>query len=183
MKLSSPRFPLGSTIKLKVADSDKGVDEKVAIIKQLIYDSDFTPEVRELACALTENISPSNDLAMIQRIYDFLQDRMVYRRDIAGVDVFIAPHRQIKSLRDYGYAYGDCDDFTAFGGALLRALGFRVRPVVTSTMNATSDEFNHIFLQVYSPSLNKWITFDATKKGRPLGTTARYKRIKIYSEL
>jgi len=170
----------GKDYLIDTPDTDEGIAQKVKIISELIRRDATYPDVQYIA----NQLRGMNDIETINNVYDFMQKKMKYVSDPPDKDLFISAYRQLENYySSLGYAIGDCDDHTIFGGTILKALGFRIRPVTTATMNSVDGSFNHVFLQVYSPSLRKWITFDPTKKTRPLGYTAKFKRIKIYDEI
>jgi len=172
-------YSRGQDYLIDTPDTDEGIKQKVEIISTLIERDQYLPEIQSIA----HQLRGINDLETIQNVYSFMQKKMKYVNDPPDKDLFISAYRQLENFQRLGYAIGDCDDHTIFGGTILKALGLRVRPVTTATMNSVDGSFNHVFLQVYSPTLGKWITFDPVKKTRPLGYTAKYKRIKIYKEI
>jgi len=172
-------YTRGKDYLIDTPDTDEGIEQKVKIVSDLIKRDSTLYDIKIIAYQL----KGKNDLETIMNVYNLMQQKMKYISDPPDKDLFISAYRQLENYYSMGYAIGDCDDHTIFGGTILKALGFRIRPVTTATMNSVDDSFNHIFLQVYSPTLDKWITFDPVKKTRPLGYTAKYKRIKIYKEI
>jgi len=172
-------YTRGKDYLIDTPDTDEGIEQKVKIVSDLIKRDSTLYDIK----IIVYQLKGKNDLETIMNVYNLMQQKMKYISDPPDKDLFISAYRQLENYYSMGYAIGDCDDHTIFGGTILKALGFRIRPVTTATMNSVDDSFNHIFLQVYSPTLDKWITFDPVKKTRPLGYTAKYKRIKIYKEI
>jgi len=172
-------LPLGHDYEIKIPAGD--VDTKVKILEKLVKDSEKTPIVYQVASLLTRGLK--DELDVVKKIYDFIQAKVVYRKDAPYTEIFTAPYRMLRDIQMVGYAKGDCDEIATLGASLLKSVGVKVRFVITNTVTAKTEEFNHIFVQCWIPSLRKWINFDPTKKDRKLGETVPYRKIKVYGIL
>jgi len=176
-------FQEKSVYSVNTARGDAGVDQKVKLIYKLVKESDYHPIVRDYAEEIIRNIPPDKELQQVQAVYDFIHKYTDYQKDIAGIETFQASWRVLEKIaRDFRPRL-DCDCMTILGMSLLRSLGYETRAGVSSTTSIPESDFNHIWFQVYLPKADKWITFDATKKTRPLGETPDFKRAKLYEEV
>lgn len=172
---------IGRSYYFEVSDDDVGLDKKVSVITEQIRQSTNTPEVKSLSLQISGGAYQDRD--KINAVYVFLQSYMRYEADMEASDVFVAPHRQIERLRRHGQAWGDCDDFSIFGGALLHNLNIPVRMVVVATKKAVDGKWNHIFFQAKDRQRNMWITLDAVRPERPIGYTTEFIKSKYYAPI
>lgn len=100
---------------------------------------------------------------------------MVWRdNEIGGIDRWIRGHFRYRGereevlrtprfmfdqIQETGYFEGDCDDCAIMTAAVLRILGYRVRFVA---IRYDSTEFQHVFVEAYSPDQGRWVVLDAT---------------------
>ena len=155
----------------------------VKLIYQLVKEADYHPIVRDYAEEIIRNIQPDKEIQQVKAVYDFIHQHTDYQKDISNVEMFQASWRVLEKIHKGYRPRLDCDCMSTLGMSLLRSIGYDVRAGVSSTMSITEKDFNHIWFQVYLPRTNEWITFDATKKTRPLGETPKFKRAKIYEEV
>lgn len=176
MQLRLQDIRRGGTYLMEVPDDERGLDFKLSVVKRMIRQSKSYQAVRDLAEQLAWKLQTKAEA--IQAVYDFMQSNFEYVPDQEANDVFVAPHRQIQRIRESGQAWGDCDDYTIFGGAILYNMGIEVRPIVVATESSVNGEWNHIFFEANDGK--DWVVFDAVRKGRPLGKTTKYTRRRVY---
>jgi transglutaminase-like putative cysteine protease len=172
-------IPLGKVLELKIPAGD--VDLKVKILEKMVKDSEKTPIVFRTASILVKGLT--SDVDAVQKIYNFVQSKVRYRTDKPYSEIFTAPYRMLRDIQMLGYASGDCDEIATLSASLLKSIGYKVRFVITNTTTAKTEQFNHIFTQVWIPSMRRWVNFDPTKRDRELGETSPFKRIKVYGIL
>lgn len=178
--------------KLQASIHNSGnIDEHVGYIKRQLDKSMRDPEVRQLAVKIVsgsydwkpdrrsgqdvpvvkawgktfraptgEICPPRNEECEIERIWDFVVLNVRYVYDPDDIDTFATA----KETLDAGG--GDCDDMTILFGALLKALGFKVKARVIATKD-NPDEWVHIYPVVGLAKDNprKWIPLDCTMQG------------------
>jgi len=112
----------------------------------------------QLAVSREELAPARNELEQINAVWDFMVLNVTYMFDPPGIDMFST----VPVLLDAGT--GDCDDAVVFFGALLGALGFRVKARVISTGD---EAWEHIYPLVGLPRARpaRWLALDWTVQG------------------
>ena len=106
----------------------KGIDQTLVFMKVLILESDHYRIVKETASSIIKGCSPVDYRCQITKIFEWVKNNFDYVRDINGVEEVTAPHIILHNIINGGTgASSDCDDFAVLLGALLRAVGFKVR--------------------------------------------------------
>jgi hypothetical protein len=81
-----------------------------------------------------------------------------YREEVE--EVVRTPERMLHDFERQGYIEGDCDDISTFLAAAYKVLQFRVRFVVLRVTDPS--EFEHVFVEYWSPQRNQWQRVDLT---------------------
>lgn len=151
------------------------VDDRVAVVTDLIRRWGADPRVREVAASMltrrcgtrqdgqTEWCVPEKDArAEVIAIFGEVRRRVRYGRDTWGTDVYQAPLRTLKT------GHGDCASYVILLAALLRSVGYPTMLHVVQTKKAA--DFDHIFLSVGLPPARptEWMALDASVD-RPAG--------------
>lgn len=146
-------------------DGWAGTDQTVATISRLVEDSLQDPVVVGLAHDVIRNVPERDRNAEMRAVSAFVRSNVRYTSE--SIETIKTPRLMADEIRRKGKAVGDCDDSVVLWAALLRVLGFRVRFSVVS--QRPDGLANHIFGEVWSPTLNRWVTDDTIVKNRPLG--------------
>lgn len=150
-------------------DPDEQVEHAIALMSGYVRADSHTPELlKDAAQAVPAGVDP------IQGIYDFVQRRIRFQRDevtgapIAGltglpiVEVLIRP-------RDMATIYervGDCDDFSMYTAALLRAHGIKSRFVTVAGDPQEPGAWSHVYVAAYPEGRGR-IPMDVSHGGYP----------------
>lgn len=164
--------------------SDNGISQTVAKIKQGIYFALHEPQqrIRKRAEVILRdsNLPERNEKEEIKGLYDWVKAHFHYAHDPAGIEYVKSPEVSDDEISKYGQFIGDCDDATAYLAALFSSIGYNTRLVVITDQRSPHDEFQHIYLRVYSPRMGRWISVDPTAKRKPFGWNATAKRLREY---
>lgn len=117
------------------------------------------PGIRRLAERLIQHCNGHNFLCEATALFEFVRDRITYRRDPVDVERVQDVRRCLES------GVGDCDDKAVMLGALLAAIGIKPRFGLLSNKR---DDFSHVFIEASIPGTG-WITLDPTPERKPAG--------------
>lgn len=175
MKLSE----LAATVpvhRVEIAEGVLGTNQTVDKMKKVILASLGDQLVRMTAERLITNVDPNDKEMEASVIYQFVRDRVHYVRDPRGLEYIQTPNYLLKAIEKNGKAFGDCDDKTVLGLALLKNIGYDVAIRVAGYREPKV--YTHVYglIKLY----NQWIPFDATPTDKQLGWEHPYKTIKDY---
>jgi transglutaminase-like putative cysteine protease len=145
--------------------------DNVGVIRRLIKDSINDGITRETAENILQGVPEKNWKLEIQAIFDYVEQNMRYTRDMADVEMVKTPARHISDINGpRAQAFGDCDDFVTLLGALLYNAGYEnLRLVIMRSVNNTTADYNHIYLQALIPGTVQWVSLDASEKQQAAG--------------
>lgn len=142
------------------------IDERVGYIREQMLKGTHDPRVYQLArsvlarkCGGQWCVPERDSLGEVQALFAEVRSRVRYTLDPVDFDAFQTPQKTLEMKT------GDCDDYTALLGALLRSVGYEVRQRVYHTRGWPT--WNHIAIQVKLPT-DRWMTVDAIVD-RPAG--------------
>lgn len=147
---------------MKIPASNNAVDNFIKskeLITNIVKESDLFPEIKDFAVSIIKNIHPTDHFEQVKTIFNYLQSRYKYVKDINNVECFKRPITILNELREKGYFWGDCDDASIFLGTLLRSIGFKIRFEILAI---NYPKYNHIRVAVKVK--DQWIPLDLTKK-------------------
>ncbi len=130
----------------KKADGLAGIWQTMYLMRELVYRSKHNRLIKNTSVSLIKNLSPLDYLRQVKAVFDFIKSKMKYVKDYFQVEEIQSPQRILKSIQEYGYAYGDCDDMAIISASMLYALGFRLKFVVIATKPRN---YNHIRSEVF----------------------------------
>jgi len=163
---------------------DPGISQTVQKIQQSVTYALHEPRqvIRQRAEALLRQYQAPerNDNLEIRSIFDWVKSHYHYVHDPRGIEYVKSPEVSDQEISDYGKFMGDCDDVSAYLAALFKSIGYQVQLVVMTDIRSKDNDFQHIYAQIYSPQLKKWIPLDGTAKAKPFGWSAPAKRVKVY---
>ena len=132
------------------------------IIKNMINEYKNNPEVIATAQEITANCT--NDNCRIEQIYDWVKDNVTFQDDPMLIERLIAPDLAIRTIKQYGQIYEDCDSITALMGSLLASLDIPVKVAMSQTQG---NDLSHVYIKAYING--QAIPLDATYKNNQLG--------------
>lgn len=159
------------TYVLRLASED-AVGALAAGILAAIYDPAATPLMRRLAQLIEGGAESERD--RLQRLFNWVRERMAYRRDPHEREFFELPATHARRALDGQWTGGDCDDHTALIGALAAASGFRVRIVFTQQAGSGPRpvwDWDHIHAEALSDKKH-WVPLDTSLKRLDFGERA-----------
>lgn len=159
----------------------------IMMVGRAITDGSIYLPIRHLAGRIAATAPPKNYYAQIQAIYDAItRDLWRYTFDPVGQEMIVtAPEQMFTITLGGGHnshrGYGDCDDITAAGGALLRSIGMQTA-IGTCSLPMSPNIFDHIFLFARPPRSAQWICFDPVMyPDHGYGDISPYERLAVWS--
>lgn len=146
------------------------LDERVALIAQMVHEGREDAGVRELAVGLVSQrcgdsfcVRENDDMAEVEAVFSGLKNYYRYVSDPHGKDMFQSPARTLQ------FGGGDCDDATILVASCLGAIGFPVGARVVQTSG--HDTWNHIYGLVGTPKGNarRWVPLDLSVRESTVG--------------
>lgn len=144
--------PTGENFLFGIPDGPEGVRVTLGIMRKLVKLWRANPEMIAFANSLIADVPPKADREIINRIFLWVRDQIIYRNDANGVEVLRAPDVLIQQ------GYGDCDDKSTLLSTLLEALGYDTRFVV---IGFEPDNFTHVYNEVKLGTV--WVPLDSTE--------------------
>lgn len=137
-----------------IDQGERGTDQTVAELIDLVKESESRPHVRVLAInVLREADVPGMDEpATARALFDWVRGHVRFYSDPLEVETVQAPEVTAFDLRA-----GDCDDHSALMAALARSVGIEARFVV---IGDSPSRFSHIYPEVRIDG--RWIAVDTT---------------------
>jgi len=142
-----------------------GTDQTVQQMKKVILASLGVQAVRLMAEELVAQVPARDKEGEVGAVYAFVRDQVRYTRDPKGLEYVQTPSHLLKMIEERGQAYGDCDDKTVLGLALLKNLGYEVAIRVAGYR--TQGVYTHVYGLVKLG--HQWVPFDATPSQKELG--------------
>jgi len=143
---------------LNISSGEKGIDQTVGYMTDIIRAGAIWPELRPLALRIVTGCRERDFVCMSGKIFQFVQMNMKFVNDNYGVETLHTVPYLIEAMRN-GVAHGDCDDFTILNGALLKSLGFQVKIRVLKFIGAGN--FSHVLLVANLRDAG-WVEFDGS---------------------
>lgn len=113
------------------------------------------PLIRERANIETRYLKQKDWRGQIEKIFEFVRDKIRYQRDIHGVETLHFPEIILEQ------GQGDCDDKVILLGALLKSIGYPVKLIAVNFEHRPEHVYTHVFLEVKLG--NRWIALDASE--------------------
>jgi len=143
---------------LKIPLGEKGIDQTVGYMSDLIRAGSVWPPLRPLALRIVTGCNERDFSCMAEKIFQFVQMNMKFINDNFGVETLQTVPYMIGEMRR-GKAHGDCDDFAILNGALLKVLGFQVKIRVLKFVG--SKNYSHVLI-VANLRGDGWREFDGS---------------------
>jgi len=123
--------------------------------------------IRNKALDLTQSLPAKAGMSEIAALFDYVQNRVRYVRDINGVETLQTPEQTLEQ------GSGDCDDKAVLLASLLESIGHPTRFVALGFDGPY--DYSHVIVDTRIGG-NKWLPLDATEDKpmgwRPPGITA-----------
>lgn len=133
-------------------DGPEGVRFTLGLMVKLVKKWRASPEMIAFAHSLIADIPAKEDREIVNRVFEYVRDSIVYRLDANDVEVLRAPDVLIRD------GVGDCDDKATLLATLLEALGYNSRFMV---IGFAPDDFSHVYNEVQLGTV--WVPLDSTE--------------------
>lgn len=114
------------------------------------------PDIRGLALELTQHLHQKDYFGEIQALFDFVQNRVRYIRDVNNVETIQTPSVTLENRA------GDCDDKSSLLAAMLESIG---HPTRFKAVGFEPGQLEHVYVETKLGS--QWIALDATEPNDP----------------
>lgn len=160
-------MPLADRVTLcELPPGDAGTRATLRAMREYARQGARDIEIRELALDLIRDIPGHKQWsAQVAALHRFVQNRIQYVRDIAGVETVQTPEMTLR------YGQGDCDDQVTLLAALLQSIGHPVRMVAIAR---DAGPFFHVYSETKIG--DKWYPLETTEKfppGKPMKFSRR----------
>lgn len=139
------------------------LEECAAVVRNIVYQAQTTPEVRHFAEQAIGEGEPLSSL------FNFVKTNFGYAPDPRNMELFIGPWVIAQDYFAGRKRAGDCDDHAILDASLLRSVGYDARVAFVSAIEP--NEYDHALCEV-NTSLG-WIEFDTTSH-YPMGWKWNY---------
>lgn len=140
-----------------------GTEETLRLMRSLVQQYKSDSHVRGVALEAVRGVRPKDWVGEIRALFEYVQSRIRYVHDIAGIETLQTPPVTID------LEAGDCDDMSTLLATLLATIGYRARFVAIGYQSAGS--YQHVYVEALAPD-GRWIPLDATVQ-RPFGWAPR----------
>jgi len=134
-----------------------GLPTKIRFIKSSYRTSLLDSRVRQMA---EQAAGRGSRREQAKALFDFIREKLIYTRDPVGVEMTKTPSVMVEQINDRGVSYGDCDDHSALGYAMLNSIGIPSKLRV-AWYGKTMPQ--HIYAIVELDG--RWYPFDTTRAG------------------
>jgi transglutaminase-like putative cysteine protease len=121
-------------------------------MRALVIKAKSSLPIRELALNLTRDLQQKDYASEVEKIHNFVRDKVRYVQDISNVETIQTP---IKTLQ---YGAGDCDDKSMLVAALLESINHPTRFVA---MGFNGEPHCHVYVETKLGT--KWIGVETTE--------------------
>ena len=173
----------------KIPNGPDGIAETVTAVISYAHEPETTAEIREIALLITHQAGAKTELQKAKALHDWVKSHIRYDKDPIYREFVQQPLWLIREgFRKSHKASGDCDDHTAVNMALLGALGFATRAVVSEDPSnpgpSHSPHWAHIFCETQvrarPDAKRKWVPIDSSMWFLKFGTKVGGKNTHIY---
>lgn len=129
-----------------------GVRDTLNLMSKIVRAGKKHPEVRQVAVDLVNGFRQKDWMREISALFDFVQNRIRYVRDIRGVETLHTPEKVLENEQ------GDCDDKSILLASLLEAIGHPTRFVA---IGFSPGNFSHVLVE--TKVNNRWLALETTE--------------------
>ena len=145
------------TVLMQIPDGKEGIKDTLRLMHDLVVHGKKNITVREKALELTRYLKQKAYLDEVKVLFDFVQNRIRYIRDIHTVETVHLPEKVLE------YGQGDCDDKAILLSSMLESIGHPTRFVAVGFRERP---YSHVFTETKVG--NKWLALDPTDD-KPMG--------------
>lgn len=147
----------------QLLDGTPGTNQTLDWMAALVRRDARDLQLRQFALSLVGDCGGHDFFCEIESLYNFVRDRITYRRDPVQVESVQDAKRTL-----FVFKTGDCDDLVVVLATLLATLGHRSRFVV---LGRTREKYTHVYLEVLTS--RGWLPLDPTPEQATAGWEAR----------
>jgi hypothetical protein len=127
------------TLRLRIPSGDAGADITARALRQLIEHGKRDPLVRQTAISIlkTKDVAPHDQWGEVRALHGWVQRNVRYVKDPYHIEYVQTPSVMLTTMT------GDCDDYTAFLGALLESVGYPVDIKIVARSGRPA--FHHVY--------------------------------------
>lgn len=166
-----------SYLNVPLLDAEQGNLQTCAAIAKIVREDRIEPDLRIFVLReIVGDVRGHNHIGEVERIFDFCQSRIVYRRDPFNVE-------RVADIWSTLYALnprepeGDCGIKSAFFASCCAILGLKPFLVLIK-QRPDARAFNHVYNAVVIDGELRY--YDATPEDRPAGWEAGYYKKLLY---
>lgn len=137
---------------IALAGGLQGIADTLRFMNQAVDQYKTHPQIRELALSLTRGLAQKDYAGETKRLFDYVQKRIRYVRDINGVETLQTPPKTLE------YGAGDCDDKAMLLATLLQSLGHDTR---FKAMGMRPGSLSHV--SVETKLGDRWVNLETTE--------------------
>lgn len=139
---------------------DAGVEQTVALMRQLVDEALRDPSVIRLAADIVRPFPAFDDLAEANALYEWVRRNIRFTKDPVNKEKLYPPAELLK-IRS-----GDCDDISMLLATLLMAVGYPAR-LMTIAAPGSPDQFSHVYVE--AEIHGQWIPIDPARADSQFG--------------
>lgn len=156
-----PVVQTATPVRVTLPGGAAGVEATLARMRELVREGRCDMRIRDAALSVVHMTPPKWHLHEARAVFEFVQSRIDYRRDIHEVETVAAPWYTLATRA------GDCDDQVVLLCAMLESIGLPTRFVVTA--HVVPGELDHVTCEVFAD--DAWHAMDPTEH-MPFGWAA-----------
>ena len=175
----------GTSFGRELSPGDRGTDETLAVMAELVRDAAGSPLVLHIAEKIIDaaevergnggGLRPRLD-SIVDGVYRYLQRNFKFRRDPKGIEQLGFPDEMLRLIETAGPIERDCDNVAVLGASLLAAMDLVPAFVVAATTDA--GPWEHVFYGWWIGG-DQLIPFDPQEGTPPGEWPPQVKRTKI----
>ena len=150
--LPQDQQPQETSFLAALPDGPQGVRATINFMSLLTRRFKTDPAIVSLARQIVALTPEKNPWAEASAIQTWVRDNIRYVQDVEGVETVSTP---IRTLQDRA---GDCDDKALLAGALLQAIGYKVR---YKAINSSGEGFDHVYAEDHIGP--RWVAVETTE--------------------
>lgn len=158
----------------KLSNGEAGNRQTINIMSLVARKRSSHPLIRQMALQVLHDkaIESQNHISEAIALGEFVQAKIVYRRDIDNIEQLQDPLKIAQDINARGVAVGDCDDMATFLAALLLSIG--AQPKFRAVRyDSNTGHYNHIYVVVYDTNWGTQenrVVLDTILKRNKIGT-------------
>lgn len=162
---------------------DMGIFQTVMRMKSAVYSAMRLPTqvIRRRAEMVLRYVQEKHELEEVRALFNYVQDHFRYMNDPYDIELVKSPEVSDKEITDTGFFVGDCDDASTYLAALLKSSGFQPYFTVAAPIDQDGFDLSHVYVKVYVPQEDVFVTLDVTARGKPFGWEVPARKTEDYA--